>query len=106
MAHREALPPDSDAAAFVDGDLAWLTCVDVPDSTLLRTEGVQLVKHASVLDDNAFQLYQMVTGPFATAVRSGEALVLLGLHEQFLSLATDGTIQRAAPSPDAALRPA
>ena len=84
--------------AFVDGDLGWFFCPDWQRQ--LRTEGFQLVRAASVSDADAFQLYCMVSGPIAETLQSGEALMLLGPPEHFLSVSDDGTVEVSAASPD------
>ena len=86
---------DGPTAHFVDGDIGWFHCVDVP-SAQLYPPGVQIVRAASVEDAEAWQLYQMVAGPFAATLQPGEPLFLLGQHDQFLALDEDGQTLRVA----------
>ena len=87
--------------AFVNGDWVYLRSDEL--STNLQPEGVQLVKAASVATADAFQLFQMVAGPFATVVHASEALVLLCAQERFLCLGDEGMLDAAASSPEQAL---
>ena len=84
---------------FVDGDLAWFLCADLPSNVQLMPQGVQLVRAASVPDAEAWQLYTMVAGPFAATLHASEPLLLLCAQEQFLVLGDGGDLAPTAASP-------
>ena len=91
-----ALSDGDEPAGFNDGDLAWFVSTELPNNAQLRMEGVQLIKAASVPDMDAWQMYLMVAYPFAAALNTGDALLLLGPHEQFLALGDDGSLTCSA----------
>ena len=45
---------DEPSASFVDGDIAFFACPELPGCPQLRPEGVQLVRAASVPDADAW----------------------------------------------------
>ena len=101
MSDADKIPFD-----FCDGDLCWFRSADVSSEqqgighpAQLLPEGVQLVRAASVGDSDAWQLYQMVSGPFAAALVAGEPLLLLGPYEQFFALSDGDTLVPSAGTP-------
>lgn len=93
QAHRHSHARNQGQAPleFVEGDVAFFFCAAV--DAHLKIEGAQLVQPDSVHDQDS---WQECTGPRAATLWSGEPLLMLLSHEEFLSLSDAGEVSSVA----------